>query len=54
MNKKLDYKYELDRLVGACEQLIKAAKGDAGNVPKIRAPWTVLCNAIEYYKGKGI
>ena len=46
--------YELSRLVDVCEQLIKAASGDAGNVPKTRAPWVVLCNAVEYYRSKGV
>ena len=50
----LDAPYELARLVEACRQLITAAGYDAGNVPKARAPWKVLCNAINYYGDKGI
>lgn len=50
----LDAPYELARLVEACRQLITAAGYDAGNVPKARAPWVVLCNVINYYGDKGI
>jgi hypothetical protein len=53
-NGGLDTPYELARLVEACRQLITAAGYDAGNVPKARAPWKVLCNAINYYGEKGI